>query len=53
MALNTKNLKFIDMHENKFSIIIQIRNGSKRLPAKTHKKYKNKTLIELCLEDCY
>tara|TARA_B100001057_G_C22783770_1_gene924694 strand:+ start:803 stop:1603 length:801 start_codon:yes stop_codon:yes gene_type:complete len=49
MALNTKNLKFIDMHENKFSIIIQIRNGSKRLPAKGIKKYKNKTLIEVML----
>ncbi len=38
------------MNDNKFSIIIQIRNGSKRLPGKSLLKYKKKTLIELMLK---
>jgi spore coat polysaccharide biosynthesis protein SpsF len=37
------------MSKKNFSIIIQIRNGSKRLPDKALKKYKDKTLIEIML----
>lgn len=37
------------MSKKNFSIIIQIRNGSKRLPLKALKKYKDKTLIEIML----
>jgi len=38
------------MKENNFSIIIQIRNGSTRLPGKALLKYKGKALIEIMLK---
>ena len=38
------------MKKNNFSIIIQLRNGSKRLPGKALMKYKNKTLIEVMIK---
>lgn len=38
------------MKKKNYSIIIQLRNGSKRLPRKALLKYKDKTLIEIMLE---
>ena len=37
------------MRKNNFAIVIQIRNGSIRLPGKALMNYKNKTLIEIML----
>jgi len=38
------------MKKKNFSIVIQLRNGSTRLPGKALLKYKNKTLIEIMLK---
>ena len=38
------------MRKNNFAIVIQIRNGSIRLPGKALMKYKNKTLIEIMIK---
>lgn len=46
MVINT-NIK--KLSKNNFSIIIQARTGSKRLPAKVLMKYNHKTLIEIML----